>query len=163
MTSVTLVRQIKARPSTVFDLLSTAEGLTAWWGPDDLPQHSAEADVRVGGRFCVRFFTADGMQHECSGEFLEIEPPKTIAMSWEWTDGGEPEEKGNVSHLELSLRPIATGTELTLIHSGLRNAISQASHNWGWEGALDKLHARLEVGEWAAQGPPRLAVEESGP
>jgi len=145
MTSVTLVRQIKARPSTVFELLSTAEGLTCWWGPADFPVLSAEADVRVGGRFRVRFNTQDGAQHECAGEFLDIEPPARIAMSWRWTDGGDPEEQGAVSRVELHLRPTATGTELTLIHAELRNAASKASHAQGWAGALDKLMRRLDA------------------
>ena len=143
MTSVTLVRQIRARPSTVFDLLSTAEGLTAWWGPDDFPVISAEADVRVGGRYRVRFRSVDGVEHGCAGEFLAVEPPVLIAMSWQWTSGGEPEEGGGVSRLELRLRATDTGSELTLVHADLRNAASQASHRGGWEGALDKLQARL--------------------
>jgi uncharacterized protein YndB with AHSA1/START domain len=94
MTSLPLVRQIRARPSTVFDLLSTTEGLTAWWGPDDFPVLSAEADARVGGRYRVRFRTTDGAEHECAGEFLEVEPPVRIAMSWRWTSGGVPEKGG---------------------------------------------------------------------
>jgi uncharacterized protein YndB with AHSA1/START domain len=160
MTSVTLVRRIRAEPSTVFELLSTAEGLTAWWGPDDFPVLSAEADVRIGGRFRVRFRSVDGAEHECAGEFLQIEPPTLIAMSWRWTSGGEPAEQGAVSRLELSLRPIEAGTELTLIHSALRNAVSQASHRQGWEGALAKLQARWEPTRRGASDvePPDLEV-----
>ena len=144
MTSLTLVRQIRARPSTVFDLISTTEGLTAWWGPDDFPVISTEADVRVGGRFRVRFRTVDGAEHECAGEFLEIEPPIRIAMSWRWTSGGVPEEQGRVSRLELRVRATDTGSELTLVHADLHNLVSQASHGGGWGGALDKLQARLD-------------------
>ena len=32
MTSLTLVRRIAARPSIVFDALTTAEGIASWWG-----------------------------------------------------------------------------------------------------------------------------------
>ena len=144
MTSLTLVRQIRARPSTVFDLLSTAEGLTAWWGPDDLPVLSAEADVRTGGRFRVCFRTIDGAEHVCAGEFLTVEPPRRLIMSWCWTSGGEAEEQGAVSRVEMHLRPTDAGAELTLVHADLRNAASEASHRRGWTGALDKLQARLE-------------------
>lgn len=144
MTSLTLVRHIRARPATVFDLLSTAEGLTAWWGPDDLPIVSAEADVRVGGRFRVRFCSSDGAEHECTGVFLDVRRPVLIAMSWRWTFGGEPEEGGAASRLELRLRATDTGSELTLVHAGLRNMASEASHGRGWAGALDKLQARLD-------------------
>ena len=54
----------------------TAEGLRAWWGPDEGPAISAEADARVGGRFRARFRTADGLEHECAGEFLELGRPR---------------------------------------------------------------------------------------
>jgi uncharacterized protein YndB with AHSA1/START domain len=144
VTSLTLVRQIRARPSTVFELLSTAEGMAAWWGPDDQPVLAAEADVRVGGQFRVRFRTSDAAEHECAGEFLEVEPPARIVMSWRWTSGGEAEEQGAVSRVEMHVRPIDTGTELTLVHADLRNEASAASHRGGWMGALDKLQARLE-------------------
>jgi uncharacterized protein YndB with AHSA1/START domain len=131
----------------VFDLISTAEGLTAWWGPDDLPVLSAEADVRVGGRFCVKFETADGAQHVCAGEFLEVKAPERIVMSWVWASGGEPEEGQAVSRVEMQLRPIDIGTELTLTHAALQNDASRISHTRGWDGALDKLMTRLAACE----------------
>jgi uncharacterized protein YndB with AHSA1/START domain len=155
VTSLTLVRHIRARPSTVFDLLSTAEGLTSWWGPDDLPVLSAEADVRVGGTFRVRFRRFDGAEHECVGEFLEILPPVRLVMSWRWFAGGVPEEQGRVSQVELHLRPHGVGTELILIHAGLSNAESKRSHEGGWNGALDKLCRRWTAREINQRGDER--------
>lgn len=143
MNAVTLVRQIAARRSIVFDAFVTPEGLTSWWGPDEYPVISASADVRVGGHFRVRFRTEDGRIHECSGEFLEVVQPERLVMSWRWTEGGVsselPEEQGNVSRVELHLRAIDTGTELTLIHAALRSEASVSSHTHGWKGALRKL------------------------
>ena len=139
MISVTLVRRIRARPSIVFEALSTLEGLTSWWGPDDLPVVAAEADIRVGGSFRVQFRTVDGREHECAGQFLEIHKPDRIVFSWRWSVGGEPEEDGRTSRVELRLRPIREGTELTLVHADLHNAASARSHQWGWDGALNKL------------------------
>jgi len=40
---------------------------------------------------------------------------------------------------EIDLRPIDTGTEITFTHSRLQTEASRASHEWGWNGALDKL------------------------
>jgi uncharacterized protein YndB with AHSA1/START domain len=139
MTSVALNRRIAARPAIVFDALVTAEGIASWWGPDDVPAVSVQADPRVGGRFQVRFQTRDGQEHECAGEFLEIVRPERIVMSWQWTSGGEPRERESVSRLELHLRAIDTGTELTLVHAALRDEVSARSHERGWGGALDKL------------------------
>lgn len=141
MTSVTLVRRIKARPSIVFRLVSTPEGFAQWWGPDGGPVLVAEADVRVGGHFRVRFRTLDGTEHESTGEYLELIEGKRLVMSWRWSVGGEAEERGESSQIEIDLRPIDIGTELTFTHARLKNEKSRDSHAWGWGGALDKLVA----------------------
>lgn len=150
MSQVTLVRRIAARPSIVFEALTTAEGMASWWGPDDGPVLAAAADATVGGRFGIRFRTADGTEHECSGEFLEIDAPRRIVMSWQWTSGGPSQERQRVSRLELHLRPIDTGTELTLTHAALSDDASAREHGWGWGGALDKLERRFAALSHAA-------------
>src|SRR5215469_14587908 len=126
MTSLTLVRRIRARPAIVFAALSTPEGITHWWGPDAGPVLFAESDARVGGRYRVRFRTLDGSEHESAGEYLEVIPQQRIVLSWQWVSGGEPDEAGHVSRLEILLRPIENGTELTLTHARLATETSRA-------------------------------------
>jgi uncharacterized protein YndB with AHSA1/START domain len=145
MTSVTLVRRIGARPEIVFAALSTAEGIARWWGPDEGPVLVADSDARVGGGFRVRFRKRDGTEHEARGEYLEVLDCKRLVMTWRWTVGGEPEERGQVSRVAIDLRPIDGGTELTFTHERLQNEISGNSHKWGWSGALDKLERYLSV------------------
>lgn len=141
MNEAVLVRRIAARPAIVFDALVTEDGIASWWGPHDEPAISARVDPRVNGSFRVRFRTADGRVHECAGEFLEIEKPTRVVLSWRWAENGEPDEvvSNNVSRVEFRLRPIDTGTELTLIHSALVTEVSARSHEGGWGGALEKL------------------------
>jgi uncharacterized protein YndB with AHSA1/START domain len=136
MTSLTLVRRIAARPSIVFDALTTPEGIACWWGPDAGPVLLAETDLRVGGRFRVRFRMLDGGEHESSGEYLEVERPKRLAMTWRWLGGNE--DPGE-SRLEFDLRDVSGSTELTLTHSRLHDEETRVSHEQGWSGALDKL------------------------
>ena len=143
MTSLTLVRRIAARPSIVFEALTTPDGIASWWGPDDGPVLLAETDVRVGGRFRVRFRMLDGSEHDCSGEYTEVVKPRRLAMTWRWTYGGDPEEAGAESRVEIDLRPIDTGTELTFTHSRLRTDASRDSHERGWTGSLNKLERHL--------------------
>ena len=149
MNCVCLVRRIAARRAIVFEALVTAEGIRAWWGPDDGPATCAEVDARVGGGFRVRFRTADGLEHECAGEFLEIDRPERVVMSWRWIENGQIEERDKVSRVEIRLRAIETGTELTLVHSLLSTEGSARAHEAGWDGALRKLmrrfHTTLEV------------------
>ena len=143
MTSLTLVRRIAARPSIVFEAISTSEGVATWWGPAELPVVSAHVDARIGGGYRVRFRTLDGSEHEAHGEFLDVSPPKRLVMTWAFSVGGEPEEDGRTSLIEIEVRRIDGGSELTFTHSQLRNEVSLASHQAGWTGALDKLVAQL--------------------
>ena len=142
MTRLTLVRRIAARPSIVFEALSTAEGIAGWWGPDGGPVLLAEVDLRVGGRYRVRFRMLDGSEHECAGEYLEVEKPWRLAMSWRWLEGGGGSGE---SRLEFDLRPTAEGAELTLTHALLRDEESRASHEQGWTGALGKLESYVRT------------------
>jgi uncharacterized protein YndB with AHSA1/START domain len=138
MTSLTLVRRIMARPQIVFDAVTTAEGIAQWWGPDTGPVLEAEADPRVGGRFRVRFRMVDTTEHESSGEFLEIVRPVRVLMSWRWKGAGEDP---GVSLIEIRLRAVPEGTELTFVHSLLHDEDSRSSHEKGWMGSLAKLEA----------------------
>ena len=158
MSSLTLVRRIAARPSIVFEAMTTSEGLAAWFGPDDLPVIRAEMDARVGGAYRVRFRTLDGGDHEACGEFLELVPPRRIVMSWRWALGGAAEERGRTSRVEVELRPIEGGTEVTFTHAALWDEASAQSHTWGWTGALNKLVRNLEKA-----GEPPAARKEMEP
>ena len=140
MTSLTLVKRVRARPSIVFDAMTTAEGISHWWGPDaGEPVLIAESDPRPGGRYRIRFRTNDGLEHESSGEFLEVTPSR-IVMSWRWTAGGA--DPGEL-RVEIALRAIAEGTEITFTHARLHDEESRRSHEAGWTGAFDKLEAYL--------------------
>jgi len=136
VTSLTLVRRIKAQPAIVFDAVTTAEGISHWWGPDAGPVLLSESDPRVGGHYRLRFRMLDGTEHESSGEFLVIDPPRRVVMTWRWLGGVE--DPGE-SRIEISLRAVDDGTELTFSQSLLRDEATRTSHEWGWNGALDKL------------------------
>ena len=141
MTDLTLVRRIAARPSIVFDALTTPEGISCWWGPDGGPVLIAETDLRVGGRFRVRFRTLEGSEHETQGEYLEIRKPRRLIMSWRWRDGDvDPGE----SRVVIDLMEIPGGTELTVTHTGLFSEETARSHENGWNGALDQLAEHAE-------------------
>ena len=138
MTGLTLVRRIRARPPVVFDAVTTPEGIAQWWGPDAGPVLLAEADVRVGGRYRLRFRMLDGTEHETSGVYLELLRPERVVMSWRWTGGVE--DPGE-SRIEILLRPIPEGTELTFSHLRLHDEDTRRSHEAGWAGSLAKLQA----------------------
>ena len=146
MTSLTLVRHIRARPAVVFQALTSAEGIAHWWGPDAGPVLFAESDARVGGSFRVRFRMLDGTEHESTGQYLELIAPERVVMSWHWTVGGDPDERGEVSRVVIELAPADAGTELTFTHERLKTEAARSSHERGWAGALHKLEGYLSTG-----------------
>jgi len=141
VTSLTLVRRIKARPSIVFDALTTPEGIASWWGPDGGPVLVAETDPQVGGRFRVRFRMLDGSEHESSGSRSR----EARAAEHELAPGGGGAEDPGESLVEIRLRAVADGAELTFTHSRLHDEESRRSHQEGWTGALDKLERHFLV------------------
>jgi len=61
MSSLTLVRRIAARPSIVFEAMTTNEGLAAWFGPDELPAlSSTAASTKHAANFWSSFRRASG-------------------------------------------------------------------------------------------------------
>jgi uncharacterized protein YndB with AHSA1/START domain len=151
MTQLSLVRRIKARPSLVFDALTTPEGIAHWWGPDAGPVLLAQVDARKGGSFRVRFRPLrDGIEYETRGEFLELVRPERLLMSWRW-EGGlvDPGE----SRVEIVLRPVSEGTEIVVTHVLLHDEVSRDSHEGGWNGALDRLEAWV-TGQPMPGAPP---------
>ena len=143
MTSFTLVRLIKAPPAIVFDAVTTAEGIAHWWGPDAGPVLLSESDPRVGGRYRLRFRMLDGTEHESSGEFIVIDAPRRVVLTWRWIVGGD--DPGE-SQVEITLRAIGDATELTFSHSLLHDEATRTSHEWGWIGALHKLEHHFTTG-----------------
>ena len=135
--SVTIVRHMKAPPAKVWAAITQPSQMIQWWGPDAGPTLKAEAEVRPGGRYSIIFRLLDGSEHNPTGVYRIVEPPKTLAFTWEWPGSAERE-----SLVTFRLTPTEDGTRLTLVHEQLpEDAV--ASHEAGWNGLLDKLHQFL--------------------
>lgn len=149
MTSLTLVRQIAARPSIVFEALTTPEGIASWWGPDEGPVLVAESDPRVGGSYRVMFRMKDGSEHQASGEYLVVDAPTRLKMSFRWAG---PKDDSGPSQIEILLKPVDGGTEVTFTQTKLRDEEVRTSHIKGWSASLDKLALHVEAEEREEKG-----------
>jgi len=106
-----------------------------WWGVTGHPSTPvAEADLRVGGRFRVRFHTPDGAQHCVSGVYRELVPDRKLVFSWAWQSTPERE-----SQVTIDLKPDSDGTLLTLTHEQFFDETARDDHRRGWTLALDNL------------------------
>lgn len=83
--SLTLVRRLKATPSSVYAAWTDPKAIAQWFGPHHTHVVSAETDVRVGGKFrVVMRETESGELHDVSGVYREVEPERKLVFSWAW-------------------------------------------------------------------------------
>jgi uncharacterized protein YndB with AHSA1/START domain len=137
--SLMLRRRIAAPPAKVFAAWTRPEQLAKWFGPAGTTTASAELDVRVGGRFFIRFTMADGEEHGVGGAYLEIVPAERLVFDWAWQSTPE-----RVSLVTLRFAPDGDGTLFTLIHEEFADEAARDSHAHGWTGCLDRLVAHFE-------------------
>jgi uncharacterized protein YndB with AHSA1/START domain len=140
--SLTYVRRIRATPDKVWNAFVDPRELVHWWGPDAGPTLSAETDVRVGGTFKIVFCTTTGERFESHGEYLELEPPRRLVMSfWFSVTPHLP------SRVTVSIVAAADGAEVTVTHDGFSDENLRITHEEGWKGALGKMAVHLERNE----------------
>jgi len=138
--SLTLKRRLAAPAQKVFAAWTDPEKIVRWFGPAETVDGSviANMDVRVGGRYRIRFKTMDGEQHEVGGEYKEIKPSERLVFSWAWHSTPERE-----SLVTVTLKPDGDGTMLTLLHERFFDDKARDGHNRGWTGTLEKLAGYL--------------------
>lgn len=129
---------LAATPDAVFDMFTDAELLVRWIGL------TADLDPRPGGRF--RFEVAPG-QH-CEGEYVVVERPTRIVITWGWTEPTMGVPPGS-SRVQVDLEAVAEGTRLRLVHDRLPGDM-RLLHDDGWTRFLQRLSAVAAGGEAGA-------------
>ena len=137
--SLMLRRRIKAPPVKVYEAWTRPEQLAKWWGPEGSTFGSADLDLRVGGRFFIRFATPDGEQHGVGGAYREVVADERLVFDWAWQSTPE-----RVSLVTLRFAPDGDGTMFTLIHEQFFDQKARDGHERGWTGSLDRLVAHFE-------------------
>jgi uncharacterized protein YndB with AHSA1/START domain len=125
---------IEAPAATVWELLTTAEGLVRWVGPE------ATAVAEPGG--ALRWMHPDGAT--VVGRFVELEPPRRLVFTYGWEDGRMGVAPGSTT-VVIELTEREGVTTLRLEHHGLPPAVVD-DHQRGWAYFLGLLQRRAEAG-----------------
>jgi len=125
--------EIAAAPETVFDYLTTEDGMTAWMG-----QH-ADLDPHPTGLFAV-----DIAGFPIRGQYLHVERPTRVVVSW--GVAGSDDLPVGASTVEFRLTATEGGTRVDLVHSGLPET-ELAGHADGWEHFLPRLATAAPGGD----------------
>src|SRR2546421_5144694 len=105
----------------------------------------AELDPRPGGRYRI---DVDGV-HIVSGEYLVVDPPRRLVMSWGWE--GHPTVPPGSTTVEITLTAEKDATVLRLRHLGLPDDGERRVHDEGWKRYASQLAASATG--YARRGP----------
>jgi len=136
---------IAAPPQRIFTALTTREVETWWGSPETYRVRNWNADLRVGGRWTLDVVRPDGGVFPASGQFLEIDAPRTLVQTrkYEWDF---PELGRRETRVTFQFDAIPAGTRLTVRHDGFAGLWAAArEHAAGWERFLGWLAAYLEL------------------
>ncbi|MGH9465744.1 MAG: SRPBCC family protein [Terriglobales bacterium] len=139
---------IHAPAQRVFDALADADQRRQWWGGERFKLVSVSSDLRVGGRWSMRF-EAYGRNSGMEGEYRVIEPPRVLEFTWhpDWY------ENASISLVRFELEEREGATHVRLTHSDLVTEADRTNHR-GWGDILAWLRGYVQ-GHIDRRGAPR--------
>ena len=142
------VIQIEASPEDVYEHFVDPRKLVSWMGD------FARLEAVSGGLFSV-----DISGVLIRGHYVTLEKPSLIEVAW--GEAGNDRMPPGSTQLRISLRARDTGTELTLVHSGLGPEEAK-KHAIGWPHFLERLALAASgqdpgVDPWRKQPPAHHA------
>jgi uncharacterized protein YndB with AHSA1/START domain len=126
-------------PVKVWSALTTAEGLSAWFGTE------AGIDLRPGGQAWMKWdngYRAD-MQVE------RVEEPAVFGFTWHIN--GLPDDDPRRTYVEFTLEAAGAGTRLTVVESGFAQLPEEGyraaldGNTQGWASELGELVSYLDA------------------
>jgi uncharacterized protein YndB with AHSA1/START domain len=113
--------EIAHPPVTVWAALTTAEGLSAWFGQE------ASIDLRPGGSARMKWDSG----HTAEMRVERVEEPTVFAFTWPIF--GLPDDDPRRTYVEFTLEPTGAGTRLTMVESGFAQ-LAEDAHRTAYEG-----------------------------
>jgi uncharacterized protein YndB with AHSA1/START domain len=114
----------------VWAALTDPVALAAWLMENDF-------EPIIGKRFSFRPQPVGGGRGLIECEVLALEPPARMVWSWQSTETDPP------GRVEINLKAVEGGTELTLAHTGETDPERRAQYASGWAGKFAQLHKQL--------------------
>lgn len=149
--TVNVIADIAAKPERVFRALTNPAELAQWWGAEGVYRTEKwEVDLRPGGKWKSYIAVPEGAemsdprtpeQQTVEGEYITVDPPRLLEFTWSpsW-DGFQ------VTRVRCEIEPTATGSRLTVIHSGFTGRPEMAtSHGEGWVRVIGWLSGFIQA------------------
>jgi uncharacterized protein YndB with AHSA1/START domain len=108
-------------PATVWAALTTADGLSAWFG------NQAAIDLRPGGAASMKWDSG----HTANIRVERVEEPTVFGFTWPIF--GLSDDDPRRTYVEFTLEPAGPGTRLTMVETGFAQ-LSADAHKAAYDG-----------------------------
>ena len=133
---------IQAPADRIFDALADPAQRLQWWARSGrFSPVSMDSDLRPGGNW-VMHFEHDGTTATVAGEYVTIDPPRTLEFTW--CPSWDPSGARTLVRFDLIEQ---NGTTMVRVrHSGLADDAARARHS-GWPDLLAALRSYAQTSE----------------
>ena len=140
--TVHLHRVLRAPPDRVYRAFVEPSAMVKWLPPHGYTAEVHHVDVRVGGGVRMSFtHFASGQRHSFGGDYLELVPGERLRYTDTFDDPNLP---GTMT-TTVTLRPVACGTELSIVQEGIPEMIPVEMCHLGWQESLALLSLLVEA------------------
>jgi uncharacterized protein YndB with AHSA1/START domain len=138
---LTVRREINATAEELFDAFLDADSLGEFMRPGSERHSDVTVDPRVGGSFSINMHIP-GKDHLHTGEFREIDRPRTLVFTWV---SESTQQRESIVTVRFNPVPGAQPrTEVVLTHVLLPES-QVKGHTAGWTGIIGLLAARYHI------------------
>lgn len=139
--TVRLHRIFRAPAERIYRAFLDPLAMVKWLPPHGFIGQVDSMDPRVGGGYQMSFTNfGTGTSHSFGGRYLELTPHERIRYSNEFDDPNLP---GQIE-VTVTFRPVACGTELEIIQSGIPAMLPVEFCYLGWQESLSLLGQIVE-------------------
>lgn len=123
-------RVLRAPPERVYRAFLDPQAMVKWLPPHGFTGQVLSMDARVGGGYRMSFTNFSRSQtHAFGGTYVELTPPERIVYTDRFDDPGLPGEM----RVTITLRPVACGTDLSIVQEGIPAVIPVELCHLGWQ------------------------------
>lgn len=134
-------RVLRAPPERVYRAFLDADAKAKWLPPHGFTGKVHHLDARVGGGYRMTFTNfGTGTSHSFGGTYTELVPNERIRYTDRFDDPNLP---GGMD-VEIVLRAVSCGTDLSIVQSGIPAMIPPEMCHLGWQESLVLLAQLVE-------------------
>lgn len=139
-----VIRRLSFPPDKIFRAWTDPSIAIRWFGGTNDGPSEVTMDPRAGGAYTITFSPTSRLE----GVYRRVDPPRCLIFTWvhisTLDDGAE--KRSLESLVTITLREVAGGTDVEILHEDLTDESGRANVTQGWGASLEKLQTLLSNG-----------------